>query len=130
MQNGALPQVTVGTRLLNQPQHVALCGKAIAVPELSRTTEDDLIRIPEAHTGCRCRQDAEAPAGRPGSDVICLDHDDFATRARELDRGNHAGNTRTHDYGVGRVGKRSIGGVVDVFPPAGEGMRQGLSLGV
>ena len=86
------------------------------MPQLSRSAEDNLIRVAKAHAGSGCRQDAEARAGCAGPDVTCFDDDDFPARPREFDRRRNAGD----------AGDR----VVEVLPPAGEGVRQGRSLGV
>ena len=100
------------------------------MPQLSRSAEDNLIRVAKAHAGSGCRQNAEARAGCAGPDVTCFDDDDFPARPREFDRRRNTGDAGTYDDGVCGVGKRPGDRVVEVLPPAGEGVRQGRSLGV
>lgn len=105
-------------------------GKPVSMPELAGPIMDDFIRIAEAGTGCRRRKNAQARTGCAGTDVICLDYDRLSTGACKPDRRDDAGNTRPDDGGIRRWGKRAGNVVVVSFPPAGEGVCQGLSFGV
>ena len=100
------------------------------MPELAGPAMDDFIGIAEAGTGRRCRENAEARTGCTGTDVIGLDNDNLVTGARQLDRRDDAGDAGADDDGSRGFGKRFEDVVVVSFPPAGEGARQSLSLGV
>jgi hypothetical protein len=70
------------------------------VPRLARSSPDELVRVPETHTGSRRGQYAQAAAGRPRPDKVGLDKRDRLAGPGQLNGRDDAGNTTADDDGV------------------------------
>ena len=123
-------QLAVASGFPDQSQQKTLGGNPLAMPEFSRPSEYVLIGVAETDTGGRCREHTEARPGRSGANVVRIDNNNVLTGASELDRRYDARDPGADDDSVRGFGKRLCDTVVIAFPPAGEGVRQGLSLGV